>query len=146
MAQVLDAPLPQHQAFRLGVRPQIWKCGNLSCNNLVSDVDRKSKFKKYCSSMCRDFVNQKKHRERANNAYQRKLKVKQWKRNHYLNHREEILRKAKEKYHRTKGNRRPYVRTPENVKSKLIYYLKHREQRLAYQRDYYQRKKQGENP
>jgi len=64
MAQVLDAPLPRHQAFRLGVQPQIWKCGNVSCKNLVSDVDRKSKFKKYCSSDCRNYVNQKNRRER----------------------------------------------------------------------------------
>ena len=142
MAQVLDSPLPQHQTFRLGIHPQLWKCGNTKCTNLVSDVDRKSKFKKYCSIKCREFVNQKKHRERSNNYYQRKLKIKQWKRNHYLRHREEILSKAKEKYHLTKGEKRPYVKTSESVKAKLIYYLKHREERLAYQREYYQRKKQ----
>lgn len=64
MAQVLDAPLPRHQTFRLGVHPQLWKCGNLECKNLVSDVSRKSKFKKYCSTDCRNYVNQKNRRER----------------------------------------------------------------------------------
>lgn len=64
MAQVLDAPLPFHKSCRLGVKPQVWKCANPECKKLVSDVDRKSKFKKYCSTECRTFVNDNKRRER----------------------------------------------------------------------------------
>ena len=64
MAQVLNAPLPQHKTFRLGMQPQVWKCGNSSCKNLVSDVYRKSSFRKYCSVLCRDKVNQEKRKQR----------------------------------------------------------------------------------
>lgn len=123
------------------MQPQIWRCGNPNCSNIISDVNQKTIPKKYCSDECRQAINRSKH-----NYYQRKLKVKQWKHNHYLRHREEILRKAKEKYHLTKGEKRPYVKTPESVKAKLIYYLTHREERLAYQRDYYQRKKTEVKP
>jgi len=62
MAQILAAPLPQHKNYRLGMQPQLWKCGNVSCNNLVSDVNRKTNFKKYCSIECREFVNKEKRR------------------------------------------------------------------------------------
>jgi len=64
MVQVLEHPLPFHKSWRLGVTPEVWKCGNPECNQLVSDVDRKSKFKKYCSTACRTYVNDNHRRER----------------------------------------------------------------------------------
>ena len=63
MAQVLEN-IPPSKTKRLGMQPQIWRCKNPDCSNLVSDVNQKTIPKEYCSNSCRDSFNRKKFNER----------------------------------------------------------------------------------
>jgi hypothetical protein len=46
------------------MQPQIWRCKNQECTNLVSDVNQKTIPKEYCSVECREYVNRKKLNEK----------------------------------------------------------------------------------
>ena len=41
---------------------ELTKCSNLECNNLISDVNQKTRQKIYCSELCRNKVNNLKKR------------------------------------------------------------------------------------
>lgn len=63
MAQELYT-IPPSKTRRLGMQPQIWRCGNPECTNLISDVDQKTIPKTYCSTACRESVNNRKRNEK----------------------------------------------------------------------------------
>ena len=54
MAQVLQNIPPSKTK---SMQPQIWRCKNTECTNLISDVNQKTIPKLYCSQECRDRVN-----------------------------------------------------------------------------------------
>ena len=57
MAQVLENIPPSKTK---SMQPEIWKCGNPNCTNMVSNVDQKTIPKKYCSDECRQAINRSK--------------------------------------------------------------------------------------
>lgn len=63
VAQVVES-IPPSKTRRLGMQPQIWRCGNPECTNLISDVNQKTIPKTYCSTACRDTVNRKKFNQK----------------------------------------------------------------------------------